>query len=58
MNKFRQWYTTYNGEITWFIVGLLFQNTLNHLATGNLTMALVDVALAGVNIYFWKTNNV
>lgn len=52
------WYHTYYDELTWFIVGMLFNNMLTHLALGHMGMAVLDVAIAGLNIYFWKTRNV
>lgn len=58
MGKFRSWYLTYNSEITWFIVGLLFGSFLDHLAKGRLDLALLDAGIAGINIYFWKVDYV
>jgi len=55
MDKFQNWFSDYNTEITWFLVGMLFENCINHLARGMFGMALLDVLIAGVNIYFWKT---
>ena len=54
MNKFFNWMKDYNTEITWFIIGMLFNSAVNHLARGLYDMAALDVIIAGVNYYFWK----
>jgi len=58
MNKFRKWYLEYQNEITWFIVGLMFANFVEHLAKGQYELALVDTLLAAINIYFWRRDRV
>ncbi len=58
MDKFRTWYLEYQNEITWFVVGLLFANMLEHLAKGQLWWALWDVVLGAINVYLWKNNRV
>lgn len=58
MDKFFQWNNKYHTEITWFIVGLLVQSLIIHLGNGQLLWALVDIAIAGINIYFWKARRV
>lgn len=55
LEKIEYVYRTYYTELTWFIVGMLFNNMLTHLAMGQLGMALLDIAIAGANLYFWKT---
>ena len=58
LNKIRMWYSKYQDEITWFIVGLLFANTLQHLSEGKLLWALWDVVIGAINVYLWKTSRV
>ena len=55
LEKIKYFYKTYYTELTWFIVGMLFNSMLTHLALGQSEMAMLDVAIAGLNIYFWKT---
>ena len=55
MSNILNWFRTYNTEISWFIIGMMINNALYHLSFGQLDMALVDLALAGINFYFWKT---
>lgn len=56
MDKFRTWYLEYQNEITWFVVGLLFTNILQHSASGQWTWVLFDLIIAGININFWRLN--
>jgi hypothetical protein len=56
MDKFLTWCRTYNTEITWFIIGLMVTNAIVHLAQGQLGMAAVDIIIAGVNFFFWRTS--
>ena len=58
MDKFFAWNNKYHTEITWYIVGLLTQSLLIHLQTGQFIWALIDIAIAGVNIYFWRARRV
>jgi hypothetical protein len=58
MNKFRKWYLEYQNEITWFVVGLMVANFVEHLAKGQYELALVDTLLAAINIYFWRRDRV
>lgn len=58
MDKFRTWYLEYQSEITWFVIGLLFTNVLQHAAEGKWTWVLVDLILAGININFWRHGRV
>lgn len=57
MSKIFNWFKEYNTEITWFIIGMMINNALYHLSFGQWDMALVDVALAGTNYYFWSTRS-
>lgn len=56
MNKFSKWYNQYQAEITWFVIGILFNGFLQALATGNGVAALIDLILIYINYYFWKQN--
>ena len=58
LERITQWWNDYYDELTWFIVGMLFNNMLTHLALGQFGMAVLDIAIAGTNIYFWKTRDV
>lgn len=58
LEKIEYIYKTYYTELTWFIVGMLFNNMMTHIALGQSGMAVLDIAIAGLNIYFWKTRNV
>lgn len=58
LERIAQWWNTYYDELTWFIVGMLFNNMMTHIALGQLGMAVLDIAIAGTNIYFWKTRDV
>ena len=58
MDKFHAWFTENNTAITWFIIGVLTNNALYHLASNHLGSAALDLVLAGINYYFWKTRNV
>ena len=55
LKKIEYFYNAYYTELTWFIVGMLFNNMLTHLAFGQDGMALLDIVIAGLNIYFWKS---
>jgi hypothetical protein len=58
MDKFSTWYKANDTAITWFIIGMLFNNTLFHLAHDQPVLAFTDVVLAGINFYFWRNNRV
>lgn len=55
LEKIEYFYQTYYTELTWFIVGMLINNMMVHLSLGQPGMALLDIAIAGANFYFWKT---
>jgi len=54
-NKLFTWMRDYNTEVTWFIIGMLFNSMVNHLARGLYEMAILDLVIAWINYYFWKT---
>jgi hypothetical protein len=56
MDKFINWYRNYYAEITWFIIGVLFVNLLQALASGAYAGACLDAVLMYINYYFWKHN--
>lgn len=56
--KLAKWHKDYYTELTWFIVGMLFNNMLTHLALGMFGMAMLDIAIAAVNFHFWRIRNV
>ena len=58
LEKIEYIYKTYYTELTWFIVGMLFNSMITHLALCQSGMSVLDIAIAGLNIYFWKTRNV
>lgn len=53
--KLFAWIRDYNTEVTWFIIGMLINNSLVHLGRGMYDLAMLDLIIAGVNYYFWKT---
>lgn len=54
MERFRNWYLTYQNEISWFIIGWCIQAGLNSLQRGDGVSMLIDFALAYFNYYMWK----
>jgi hypothetical protein len=54
MNKFQIWYTKYNSEITWFIIGVCWMSCINNLALGHYNGAAIDAFFAVVNYMFWR----
>lgn len=58
LEKFGNWFNEYYTEITWFIIGVLFNNATIHLSIGHYDTAAIDVILAGINYLFWKNRNV
>lgn len=56
--KFRMWYLTYQNEISWFVIGVLFNNLMIHLSTGQIGLAAVDLILMGINYAFWRNSRV
>ena len=58
MNTFRNWYINNDTPITWFIIGMLFNNMLSHIALDRYGMAFFDLVLAGINFWFWRNNRV
>lgn len=58
LNKFNIFFKTYQTELTWFIIGMLINNAIIHLATGQLDLVLLDLLIAGTNYYFWRTRDV
>lgn len=49
MGKFREWYTTNQDAITWFLVGFLTFGGIDQLARGDYGMAALNFALAYAN---------
>lgn len=49
MNKFRQWYSTNQTEITWFLIGVLVWAGLQDLSIGNYIGAAISFGLAYIN---------
>jgi len=54
MENIKNWYHTYQVEITWFVIGVLFYSFLLALANGNGIGAMIDLALIYLNYRFWK----
>jgi hypothetical protein len=49
MNSFREWYTKYSQEITWFLIGILSMDLLNSLAVQNYGGAGLSALLIFLN---------
>jgi len=49
MNKFRQWYTTYNNEITWCLIGFLSSGGIEQLLRQNYGNAALSFGIAYLN---------
>lgn len=54
MTAFRKWYTTYNAEITWFLVGFLLMGAMWDFSKGNTTNALLTFCIAIANIVMYR----
>lgn len=54
IDKFRQWYTKYYTEITWFIIGWVGLAALYDFSRGDWLGLLLDLAIIAANIAFWK----
>lgn len=56
IDKFGKWFTIYNTEFTWFLIGWLAFATLEALGRGQYVFAVIDAALAYFNYVMWKRN--
>ena len=54
MNAFRQWYTKYYTEITWFVIGWLGLAAVYDISHGNWPGLAFDLVLIAINVVFWK----
>ena len=54
MNKFTQWYTNYQSEITWWLIGWLSWGLLDAIGQGRWTLAAINAAFIFVNYKLWK----
>lgn len=55
MNKFKQWYVANQDAITWFIIGVMFVNCIDALASRSYMWAAFDAAMIYGN---YKLRNV
>lgn len=54
MDKFRDWYLRNWESITWFLVGFMTLNAINHLARGQWEGAVLDMLIIFINIAFLR----
>lgn len=54
MKAIRNWYTTFQAEITWFLVGFLLMGAMWDFSIGHTTNALLTLFVAVVNIALYR----
>jgi hypothetical protein len=56
MAKFRQWYLTYQSEITWFLNGLMLYGGIDSLTRGDYGRAVINFVFMYINYRFWRNH--
>jgi hypothetical protein len=51
-DKIRAWFTMYEMEITWFVIGTFLTWLIVDIGRGNYTGALVDAIIVAVNYIY------
>lgn len=54
MSKFRDWYIRNQDAISWFVIGVLADQTLVQLSRHDYVGAAISAVLAVINYYFVK----
>lgn len=54
MSKFKEWYTKYHSEITWFFIGSLVTMAIASFGEGDMLGCVTGFVLAYINFYIWK----
>ena len=54
LNKFGEWYSKYDSEVTWWLIGWLSWGMIDQLARGSYGFALLNAVLIVMNYQMWK----
>ena len=58
LKKFAEWFSEYNTEISWWIIGWMCMAALESFGRGHYFMTVLDLGIAYFNYKMWRDNNV